>query len=516
MSEPIFTVAVRADASHQIGTGHVMRCLTLARNLKAFGAEVVFVCRAFDGHLMRQVEMVGFEVLSLAEPASDFSTNVGPAHASWLGVDWREDSDETLSALAGRTVDWLVVDHYGLDYRWQQRMRVLARNILVVDDLADRQHDSDVLLDQNYFEDGANRYADLISPNSTALLGPKYALLGSDYPELRRRASPRSGVPRRILVSFGGADQLGLTLRAVKALLTIEKGTIQADIVLPQASRDFSTIEGMLEDNCDLVLHDRVPSLAPLILSADLAIGAGGSTHWERMCLGLPTLVVTMADNQTEIARQLSQSGLIEWLGDAESVTANDIAVAVTALLEQGLAQRWSEACMKLVDGRGGQRVAAVLATGAGAALNVRHAELQDEDLLLGWANDPVTRANGYNPNFIPREDHVRWFRSRLRQPKSCRFFIVELAGIPLGQVRFDDRGGEWEISYAVAPEFRGRRIGRKMLEIAIAKLDQQSDTIIGQVKPGNVPSRRLLESLGFSLRSNDPERLVYERHSHT
>jgi UDP-2,4-diacetamido-2,4,6-trideoxy-beta-L-altropyranose hydrolase len=126
-----------------------------------------------------------------------------------------------------------------------------------------------------------------------------------------------------------------------------------------------------------------------------------------------------------------------------------------------------------------------------------------------------LTRANGFNPGAIKREDHVRWFRARLRNPIGCRFFIVQTpSGIPLGQVRFDDLGGEWEISYSVAPSFRGRGVGQLVLTAGLRALGPDAGTVSGQVKPGNAPSRRIFESLGFVLRSSDPTRLVFERHS--
>lgn len=508
-------IVIRADASHEMGTGHVMRCLTLARTLRQRGAEVHFVCREHDGNLNGFLEAAGFAVYRLALEETGRVADpqaLAPPHAHWLGASWERDADQTLRAMGERAADWLIVDHYGLDSRWQEQLRTKAHKILVIDDLADRQNDCDVLLDQNFFSNASQRYQDRVPQHATLLLGPTYALLGPDYACLRRRAMPRSGVPNRVLVSFGGADQLGLTRRTVEALLSLPFD-IEADIILSQGSGDHLPIKQLLVEQSSIRLHDRVATLAPFMLAADLAIGAGGATNWERMCLGLPTLVVTMADNQREIAKHLASQGLIRWLGEADTVGVDEIRSAIEAVAGEGLDPEWSSRCMNIADGRGVERVAAVIEAGPDMALVVRHGDLGDEDLLLEWANDPVTRANGYNPRPISREDHVRWYRTRLRNPMGCKLFIVETAtGVPVGQVRFDNRDGEWEISYTVAPAFRARGVGRVMLEATLRELDQDSGAIIGRVKPDNVPSRRIFEALGFSLRSSDPDRLVFER----
>lgn len=508
-------IVIRTDASRTIGTGHVMRCLTLARVLREQGDDVRFVCREHDGHLCDLIEGAGFVVKRLPQEVSGTRSDAQPsAHTSWLGTSWERDAALTKAALGDQGADWLIVDHYALDLRWQQSLRERARKILVIDDLADRVHDCDVLLDQNLFSEDKQRYAGKVPVRATLLLGPHFALLGPDYAQLRRRAAPRNGKPSRILVSFGGADHLGLTRRTVDALIALDGQVIAADVVLARVAADYSEIERLVADHPRIRLHDRVASLAPFMLAADLAIGAGGATHWERLCLGLPSLVITMAENQREIARQLAGQALICWLGDATDVDVVQIGDALDRLMQDGLDQLWSERCMALVDGQGAQRVAAVLQAGPAMPLVVRHGELRDEGLLLDWANDPTTRANGYSTNTIAREDHARWYRAQLRNPVGCRLFVVETAmGVPVGQVRFDDRYGEWEISYAVAPAFRGRGIGRPMLEAALSELNQGSDTIIGQVKPDNVPSRRIFEAMGFVLRNSDLDRLVFERH---
>ncbi|RME63691.1 MAG: UDP-2,4-diacetamido-2,4,6-trideoxy-beta-L-altropyranose hydrolase, partial [Alphaproteobacteria bacterium] len=166
--------AFRVDASRAIGTGHVGRCLTLAAALRDAGGDALFLCRAHDGHLNAKIEEAGFPVLSLPKRND---TDDDLAHSHWLGATQADDAKASIAALAGHRIDWLVVDHYGLDARWESALRRHAHRILAIDDLADRSHDCDLLLDQNFFLDAASRYDGLLPDHCRPLLGPRYAVL---------------------------------------------------------------------------------------------------------------------------------------------------------------------------------------------------------------------------------------------------------------------------------------------------------------------------------------------------
>jgi UDP-2,4-diacetamido-2,4,6-trideoxy-beta-L-altropyranose hydrolase len=510
-------VVIRADASTTIGTGHVMRCVTLAERLKQENADVRFVSRELDGHLCGLIEDRGFSLERLPAPASEANhAEDGPAHAAWLGVSWEDDAAQTSASISHLAPPhWIVVDHYALDARWEQHFRAKGIKIMAVDDLADRLHDCDILLDQNLVAHHSERYLGKTPERCTLLLGPSYALLDSEYARLRPRASPREGQPRRLLVSFGGIDKHFLTEKVVNALVALDRRDVEADIVLSSTSPQFQQIESSIKGVSNLRLHDRVTSLAPLMLAADLAVGASGTTNWERLCLGLPTFVVTVADNQRLIADELSRRGLVHWLGHADTVDQTRIQGALQDVLDTGLGVTWSEKCLEIVDGHGAARACAVLLAEPGMSLSVRHAELRDEGMLLDWANDRATRENAFNPNPITPQEHRTWFRARLRQPDCCALYVVEtVSDIPLGQVRFDRRSDEWEISYCVAPLFRGRGVGRSMLEEAIRHLQKchGNVSLFGQVKLANSASRKIFESLNFSTRVTGPDRIIYER----
>lgn len=487
-------VAFRVDASSVIGSGHVMRCLTLADCLRDSGADIVFVCRAHDGHLMDTVRRRGHAVESLPTPQTDPALD---GYAAWLGVPQSLDADDTLAALGGRgwvRVDWLVVDHYALDEDWEGRMRGCAARILVIDDLADRRHDCDVLLDQNLVADFETRYSGLLPDKAEVLLGPTYALLRPDFAELAGTKRPRGCSTRRILIFMGAVDR-GTTLRALQGFVALGRGDIACDVVCFNTNPNIEAIERIAGAQANVVLHGALPSLAPLMAQADIAIGAGGATSWERLCLGLASIVIILAENQRPIAEELDRRGLAMLLGNAADVKAEDFTQAIAAALEKPFPVAQAQT---LVDGHGADRVAALLAVAGGAQLCFRLARAQDEKILLDWANDPATRANAFNPEPITPEGHHRWLSARLASPDTCRIFIAETArGVAVGQVRFDLRGGEAIIDYSVAPPFRGHGLGRRLLDEA-ARLLEPGLLLVGEVLPGNAASHKVFRSLGY------------------
>lgn len=492
----------RADASLEIGTGHVVRCLTLAEALREKGAQCRFVCREFPGNLIDRVRQQGLEVRVLPYRSDWQPSETQPAHAAWLGADWAADAEETLAALGEEAIDWLVVDHYGIDARWEGLLRTRAKKILAIDDLADRPHDCDLLLDQNLVANLEHRYDGKLPENCGRLLGPEYALLQPQYAELHPRIPPREGPIQRVLVYFGGADTDNLTGKTVAAFLRLGRADIRLDVVADPVSPHYAALCRLIEGHKGIKLHGSLPSLAPLMAQADLAIGAGGASSWERCCLGLPALVVTLAENQKPIAAELHRNGLIRWLGHKDEIDEAALAEAMASLFETGLHVEWSEWCWALVDGRGVERVAGFLMLGPQTKLKARLARLDDEALILRWANDPVTRRNAFNPSRIDPATHRAWFRQRLRNIENCRLYVIETdEGLPIGQVRLERSDGTWEIHYALDSCARQRGLGKPLLEAALLALRKESQgaLLLGRVKEGNQPSRRVFESLGFT-----------------
>jgi UDP-2,4-diacetamido-2,4,6-trideoxy-beta-L-altropyranose hydrolase len=520
------SAVIRVDASAAIGIGHVMRCLTLAEALRKRDVAVMFVCREHDGHMCDRIVAQNIPVTRLSVSYQALTVDDSRAYAAWVGAPWWQDAEQTRAAIeaSGFRPDWAIVDHYGLDHRWESVLRRSVDHIMVIDDLADRRHDCDLLLDQNLVADLSTRYADRVPETCVTLLGPDWALLQPLYAELRERTPPREGAIHRVLVSYGGADMDNLTGRTLAAILRLERTDIEVHVVTAADAPHAAAVREQVAKKTNVHLHSGLCSLAPLIAHADLAIGACGSSVWERLCLGLPSLVVTLADNQRHNAAELHRRGLVQWLGHYDEVSERMLEQVLRELISRGLNESWSLKCRSVVDGKGLDRVCTALTLDADTPLHVRPARMADEPLLLAWANDATTRRNAFNPRPIAPTTHHEWLRNCLGDLNRCRLFIVESAvEVAVGQVRFEllEGGGQsnqcsvWEVHYAVAAQFRGRGVGRRALEVALCRLrdEQRGGRVFGKVKASNQASCRVFESLGFKRNHSAQDVVfVYER----
>ena len=355
-------VAFRTDASSRIGTGHVMRCLTLADALRARGADCQFICCAHEGHLIDQIHSRGYLVHVLANPNENASSISEPAHADWLGIDWQTDADQTRQMLGSEVLDWLIVDHYSLDHRWESALHSSFKRIMVIDDLADRQHDCDLLLDQNYGS-SADRYRGLVPPDSVQCHGPEYALLKPVYAERRAQLPAHDWQVCRVMIYFGGGtDAVNLTKLTMQAFQTPELASMELDVVVGEVYANRSSLEDLVLPRRKVTIHRQLPDLANLIAKADIAIGAGGATTWERCCMGLPTITISIAENQRPACEALSADKVIDYLGHVDTVTSQLIRDRVLSLLKKSdLLCNLSERGMKLVDGGGVSRVTEIM-----------------------------------------------------------------------------------------------------------------------------------------------------------
>lgn len=352
-----YKVAIRCDASMLMGSGHVMRCLTFANLLHEKGAEITFICRKHPGHLFDMIAASSHQLIVLPPPVSPTGGKL--AHAKWLGVTQEEDAYQTAEALniLGH-LDWLIVDHYALDLEWEMAMRTYARRIMVIDDLADRKHDCDLLLDQNLHCDMETRYKKLVPLSCKTLLGPKYALLRPEFKEARSVLKMRDGNVKRIFVFFGGSDPTNETGKALRAIRQLDIADIAIDVVVGVTNPHYEDIANICSALPEAKLHCQVSNMAALIARADIAIGAGGSTTWERCALSLPTLTISVAENQVSIAEGVDQANAQIYLGTTNKVTSEIIAVQLERLQQnpQELIAM-SESGQRLVDANGSHRI---------------------------------------------------------------------------------------------------------------------------------------------------------------
>lgn len=355
-------IIIRVDASHVIGTGHLMRCLTLAKALRNSGGEVVFVCREHVGNLIQQLEAHHFDVyrLPVSPKMSIFSPN---DYSAWLGVTQEQDAIETSSVLKNKSFDWLIVDHYALDIIWEKKMRSWVGQILAIDDLANRDHDCDVLLDQNYFgKVSASRYDTRISHECQRLLGPSYALLQPEYAQLRSILPLCSGQVHRVLVFLGGYDGTEETSKVLAALSYPDVLHWSVDVVIGANYPNIEKLEAEVNQRPSTSLYRMLPTLAGLMARADLVIGAGGATTWERMCLGLPSLVVSVAENQVAFTQALTADEFQASISAGPNASIEDWHQAIFQLIQDPVRLiQLAQNARQLVDGEGCQRVVSTI-----------------------------------------------------------------------------------------------------------------------------------------------------------
>ncbi len=486
-------VAIRADASPTIGTGHIVRCRTLAEDLKARGVELTLICAKPTGTAMHLFAEAGFTVESNNVKAID----AGAPH------DQVKDVQNTIKIVSDIKPDWLIVDHYGLDKQFEQKLRPFVKNILVVDDLFNRSHDCDVLVNPSVIYDRAASasYMKLVPQDCRIFIGPRYAPLRTRYRSVTKRSVTSV---ERVLVFFGGVDSLNLTTTSLRALSLGELADIYVDVVVGVDNPHFDEIMNLANERERTKVFSDLPHLAHVMSSADIAIGAGGATTWERMCCGLPSIVVSIADNQTEIAEQLSQQNLLVYAGLGEKIFVDQLAKLISDVVnDRVLRAELAERGRSTVDGYGALRLAEIVCPSHSSQLRIRPAKETDISVVFGWSNDPETRSQSLRSESVNWADHVAWYSSVLMDHK--RFlFILEIGDLPVGQVRFDTVGhGQLKLSYGLDRIVRGRGWGQHLLELGIAQIAQKGDfQIMAEVKESNPASIRSLERIKFLCES--------------
>ncbi len=473
-----------------------MRCLTLADIFLGRGVRVQFICRDHSGNLVALLKDRNIPVLVLPRPAERASQH-SEDYAMWLGVSQIEDAGHSIDALNGEIPDWLIVDHYGLDVEWERKIRPFAKKIMVIDDLANRVHECDVLLDQNYALND-QRYVELLPVSCQSLLGPRYALLRPEYRQ-HRESVCRGGTVGKILIFFGGTDSFNLTALVLTVLSLPEFSHIEVDVIVGANNKHRVQIEAISNARPRTVLYGPRSHLADLMASADLSIGAAGGTTWERMCLGLPSLVISVAENQLPGARSLAKQKLIKYVGHHSDNVSEALKRDLHYLInDESELRQLTVRNQQLVDGMGAMRVVEALSPSPEKQFKLRRAAAHDIFLYYDWANDPAVRSNGFSSEPIAWEVHEQWFQGKIEDAGSY-LFVLEVSGLPVGQVRFERREDDLNIGYSLDTVVRGRGWGKALIVLGIYSLmNLNSSRLRAVVKYENFASRAVFLGLGF------------------
>ncbi len=474
-------LVLRADGGPRIGLGHLMRCLALAQAWQEGGGRPLFVTAGEEAGLEARLRAEGFGVTRVPG-----------------GLDEGRDGAET-AALARRAgARWVVVDGYGFRADYQRAVKAAGLSLLVLDDDGGSGHYcADIVLNQN--PHGAEHLYPSRDAHTELLLGPRYALLRREFWTWVAWERPRPADPRKVLVTLGGSDPGNATLTVIRALDRLGAPGLQAVVVAGACNPNGDTLARAVGGSRHAMRLERDARNMPELMAwADLAVSAAGSTCLELAFMGLPGVLLVLAENQRPLARAMAAAGAAIDLGPEEDRSPADIAAEVDRLLAApDTCAEMARRGRALVDASGARRVAAVL---RGRRVQLREVREEDCRLLWEWANDAEVRAQSFASGPIAWEDHVRWFRSRAGDP-GCRLYIaVDESGAPVGQMRCEIDGAEATASVSIDRRFRGKGYGRALIERSTRRVFRETDVSVvhAYIKPSNPRSERAFLEAGF------------------
>lgn len=482
-------IYIRADASNLIGSGHIMRCLTLADMLKKEGHKVIFICRDLPGNFSDLITQRGYLCRLLQFSAQQkkhyLSLPCQDNYPAWLGVSSQDDATETIEYLQDKSADLLVVDHYSLDYVWEKACQPYCKKIMVIDDLANRQHHCDIILDHNFYSNAKSRYNNLVPEACKKLLGPKYALL---CPKLRQikinREQKNKGMQPEtidnIVIFMGGMDPQNYTDKALAmAIKSPHLKHALFHIVLGKHNSHKLALKQKYAAYDNIVFHIQPDYYFTLLENANLAIGAGGVAQLERMYINLPSVVTPIAENQQEAYLDMLQEKMLLPL---DQLNNNSIHGAFNCCNVKAV------------------NISDLFKHQPDDVLTLRLACLNDAKLLYQWRNHPKTRKYFFDTSEISYDTHYEWMKSSLLN-KNRVIYIILKDNLPIGVVRFDIDSTSAITDVYLDPTSHGLGYGKQSLVLAIKTLQKTRRNIrkiIAQVLEQNVPSRNLFISLNF------------------
>lgn len=494
-------IVLRVDSSTSIGSGHVMRCLTLADALKNKGANCTFICRKHSGNMLALIQSRGHGVVAL--PIRGANTTLTSQHPrqeylSWLGATTDEDAAQTIAALQSLKTDnpaLLIVDHYALNKDWEEQLKPYCQKIMVIDDLADRQHDCDLLLDQTFGRDELD-YQALVPEHCTILTGSYYALLRPEFAQWREYSLQRRQQPqlKQLLITLGGVDKDNVTGQVLTALVNSQlPNDCHITIVMGEYAPWLESIKTQAQQlPWPTEVRVNVTHMAELMANSDLCIGAAGSTTWERCCLGVPTIMLVLAENQRKIANELDRKDIATTIYHVAKLShkLDTILTGISSGLHTKI-----ETSSIICDGLGTKKISNHLVGGS----FIRQMKISDLKLVRQWRNHPSVRSCMFNQNEVGQDEHEQWFLEKSRQQNQF-LLIFENQGKPQGFISFnvkDNLEAEWGFYKAPdSPPGTGKLLGHYVLDYAFKKV--RLDKVNAQVIQYNQGSLILHQKLGF------------------
>lgn len=471
--------------------------------LREADVECIFVCKSFDGNQGGLVRKRGFKLFLVGGDDSVHNhVGVMKGYEDWIPASVMSDALDTKAIVERYRDVTLVVDHYSLDFDWERTLASSVSRIAVIDDFFGRRHHCDYYINPSIIDVDADSDQDWLPDNCTKLLGPKFALLDSCFSELNARN--RGEQPKKIakiFVSFGGADSDGWTTRIVELLSAEQFSHIQLEVVVGMAFGERDSLSRLATDRGDVNIHSQIDNAGEVMAQCDLAIGAGGTMTWERLCVGTPSVIIGIAKNQYEIVNSLLARSLCVGVIATETLSQHYLSHVIRYLIEsQPLRQAISDRGRQFIDGRGVQRVVRLLVD---AEITFRDITLEDADSIFEWRNHPsVTSVSSSGDVKFDFKSHMRWLDLLLRDKQRIAV-IAELAGEPVGVCRFDLVDTTATISIYKIP---GARKSAGLIDAASRWLFEsrpEVTEIIAKVLGSNKPSQRSFANAQYDLVSS-------------
>jgi len=434
-------VVFRVDASLEVGTGHVMRCLTLAQALKENGANVEFICREHDGNLIDKIRSSGFNVHGL-EAFEQTKVDNKLAHSHWLGATQEQDAHDCVNLLETEKLDWLIVDHYALDEQWEKILKPYCKKIMAIDDLADRKHQCDVLLDQTFGRQQED-YLSFTNRDCQLLLGSQYALLRPEFAKWRPYSLKRRYKPafKQLFINMGGVDVDNITESILDELKRCNlPNNLKIIIVMGSLAPHLESVKSKaLALPYKIEIKVDVGNMAEIMANSDVAIGAAGSTTWERCCLGLPTIQIVTAKNQQFLAETLARYNVVKLARKTKDV---NYFLKKSSEWMRGVSSSAEEVC----NGMGGYKVfnrmtnykTTLKKFGEVDLCNYVNLNESDKIFTLNMRNHPEVRKWMYNQDKISEKSHFEFIKN-LEYDVKKRYFLVKQEDSVIGSINFSE-----------------------------------------------------------------------------
>lgn len=495
----------RVDSSFEIGSGHLIRCRSLAYELRNQGAEIFFISKNLEGNLIQIIRNKFFtHEISPTKNSNTIDEDYKWPYYKNLKSTQEEDALETIEIInykIKKKIDWIIIDHYSLDYKWSDFIKnsksdyIKKAKIFVIDDLININLKADILLNQNFYrEKKIEKYNKKILNKSKFLMGPKFSLLSKDYEILRKSAKKRISV-NNILIYFGGVDKDNNTLKVINKLKNFHIKKIKVSIVIGIQNKNIKSIQNSIRSIRNYQIYVQLESIAELMLKSDLFIGSSGTTTLERFCLGIPSMVKAISPDQTEIIKALEDSKL------TKSFEFNNFEeILIQFFQNKNLLSSMSQANLLLNDGLGTKRLCLQLLHNF-YPLKIRNASISDLELLFSWVNEEKVRKFSFEEHNITMREHENWLKNSLNDFDKYIFIITNIYDLPIAQTRFEKNGEILKIDISIDKDYRGNNLATNILKISLKEILNKFKSkiyVIAEIKNENEASIKAFTNLKY------------------